>query len=252
MNSLPSKTKNGGRTTFPGSLKDRQQSGAAFMIDRILPRPKDSRMALIDRYFEDDEQIKQAAAAEKTNSDCLVRLYLGEREPEELPDQAYTTLRNFEMRLNMIQALGVDGVAHVKDMAFGLAIVHWQAGVDGMDMEFVLGSCATKAPARFPYAIENYAANKPFDIPPRDFTERPIHLWMLDFDKANCIEFTKFDVDNKLRLAFLGNDPYFPRPFTADDDYLWKDFSATYLKASSLILNRKGAGKMCRDLIAIK
>jgi len=53
-----------------------------------------------------------------------VRLYLGERESQEQEDQAYTTLRNFEFRLNMIQELGVDGVAHAREMAIGLAIVH--------------------------------------------------------------------------------------------------------------------------------
>ena len=66
-------------------------------------------------------------------------------------------------------------------------------------MEFVLGSCATKAPTRFPYAMENFDHQEPLDIPPRDFKTRSIHLWMLDFDKANRIEMAK---DKKLLQLF--------------------------------------------------
>jgi len=119
-----------------------------------------------------------------------------------------------------------------------------------MDMEFVLGSCATKALTRFPYAMENFDHQETLDIPPRDFKPRSIHLWMLNFDKANRIEMTKDDVDKKLLPAFLGNDPYYPRPATEKDNYLWEEFSEVYPKASGLILKRRGASKSVMELPA--
>ena len=68
---------------------------------------------------------------------------------------------------------------------------------------------------------------------------------MLDFDKAGDIEFTKHDVDKKLVPAFLGNDPYYPRPQV--DEELWDKFYDAYLKASEVILRRKGAKKAVLD-----
>ena len=62
---------------------------------------------------------------------------------------------------------------------------------------------------------------------------------MLDFDKATSIKFTKEDVDKRLVPAFLGNDPYFPRPDV--DEQLWEEVSSVYLKASRLILESKKA-----------
>jgi len=57
---------------------------------------------------------------------------------------------------------------------------------------------------------------------------------MLDFDRATSIELTRDDEDTKLVPAFLGNDPYYPRP--DGDRELWKEFAETYLEASCCIL----------------
>ena len=42
----------------------------------------------------------------------------------------------------MIERLDLDQISIAAEMAICLAIVHWQAQVDGMDMEFVLGTPA--------------------------------------------------------------------------------------------------------------
>lgn len=69
---------------------------------------------------------------------------------------------------------------------------------------------------------------------------------MLDFDKATTIEFTEHDVDKKLVPAFLGNDPYYPRPQV--DEELWDDFCDVYLEASDSILRSKKVEEAVLDL----
>ena len=55
---------------------------------------------------------------------------------------------------------------------------------------------------------------------------------------AARIDFTSDDVSQQLVPAFLGNDPYYPRPDV--DGELWEVFSQAYLKASRLILEARG------------
>ena len=93
-------------------------------------------------------------------------------------------------------------------MAIGLTIMHWQAEVDAMDTGFVLGSAAGK-PLTY-LSIENFQAVEPFSTPSRVFKSRSTHLWIIDFNKASPISFTKQDIDNKLVPAVTSNDPYFP------------------------------------------
>lgn len=220
--------------------QDHRRPGAVFLVDRILPLPQEMREALIRLYFEDSEDGQEEAIKEEENQDCLVRVYLGEKETLKQQSESYDSLRNFPMRLNMIEELGLEKSALAVEMAVGLAIIHWQAQVDGMDTEFVLGSAAGKPPEE----PKGYTR----DTPPREvyatnFKRRPIHMWMLDFDKATPIKFTNEDVDKKLVPAFLGNDPYFPRPDV--DEQLWEEFSSAYLKASKAILiSRKVEGSV--------
>ncbi|KAL8953553.1 MAG: hypothetical protein Q9222_000611 [Ikaeria aurantiellina] len=206
---------------FPSSHRS---IGAAFHVDRILPLPRSIREALIDLYFaeEEEEEAKQT----KENKACLVRLYLGENERA---GETYDTLLNFPLRLNMIENLGLEKEALAEEMAITLATVHWEAQVDAMDIEFVLGS-ATSSEKRRAYQ----STDEPHDVDELDFTMRQIHLWVLDFDKSTAIKLDAEDVKSRLVPAFLGNDPYYPRPDL--DEELWKTFTAAYLKTSRLIL----------------
>lgn len=214
--------------------QDHRKQGAVFVVDRILPLPQQTREALIKLYFDDSEEGQKEAIKDEENRACLVRVYLGERETLKQQSESYDSLRNFPMRLNMIEELGLEKSALAVEMAVGLAIIHWQAQVDGMDTEFVLGSAAEK-PLEEPKGYTK-------DSPPRevhaiDFKRRATHMWMLDFDKATPIKLTHDDVDKKLVPAFLGNDPYFPRPDI--DEQLWVEFSSAYLKSSKVILKGK-------------
>lgn len=223
---------------FPASHRE---VSVAFEFDRILPLPKAVRDSLISLFFDDRIEKQREAKEAEENKSCLVRVYLGENGNEKLQSTFYDSLRNFPLRLNMMEETDMDVFALAREMAMALAILHWKARVDAMDTEFVLGSKAAKSDERRVWHIGDDHKLLPlldtFDIP--TFTERSIHLWILDFDKANLIEFTPHNVDTKLVPGFLGNDPYYPRPDVDID--LWNEFSNVYLAASQLILQKQKA-----------
>ena len=103
------------------------------------------------------------------------------------------------------------------------------------DVEFVLGSSATWDKNQ-PVLFQDLSA-VPHTVKATTFKRRPVHLWILDFDKASEISLTTDDIDAKLVPAFLGNDPYYPMPHV--DTELWEEFSRTYIKASEVILQGK-------------
>lgn len=222
---------------FPRSHRE---TGAAFQADRILPLPQPIREDLIKLYFEDSDEIQEEAKNDVDNKDCLVRVYLGENESQKQKLDCYSSLRNFPLRLNMIDDLEMDKTALAAEMAIALAVIHWEAKVDAMDVEFVLGSAAATLSEQWrrPYTADMSSdVHPPSEIHSLCFNQRKTHFWVLDFDKATPIKLTTNDVDKKLVPAFLGNDPYYPRPDV--DEELWAEFSRIYLVASQRVLERQ-------------
>lgn len=218
---------------FPSSHRTKQ---AIFEVDRIMPLPQSTRELLIKAYFDNDIDSQSRAMSDPDNQDCLVRPYLGERETPEQQNTPHTSLRNFELRLNMLEEMKYNIKPLAKTMAIGLAVLHWEAQLDAMDTEFVLGSSAAES-LQPGYADTTAAPQK---IPKIDFTQRTTQMWMLDFDKATTFDLREGDVRGKLVPAFLGNDPYYPRP--AEED-VWEWFCAGYLTASKAILKHRGYRK---------
>ncbi len=226
---------------FPATHRNRQPT---FRVGRILPLPQSVREALIEEYFDSEEGIQQEARDDQENKDCLVRVYMGERETAAELTNVYDSLRNFPLKLNMMEDLGMEIEDLASEMAIGLAILQWQAQVDGMDVEFVLGSSVTMdSEEPRGYDDDSASPHRTVDI---NFKRRTTHLWMFDFDKATKINLTSHDVTKKLVPAFLGNDPYYPRPQIDLD--LWEDFCEVYLEASDVILQGKGADQQVRNL----
>lgn len=89
-------------------------------MDRIPPVPAVTRDALIETYFEDNEEVQRDAKKYKDNKDCWVRVYLGEHETLDREGDCYDELRNFPMRLNMMQYLNLDTSILAQEMALGL------------------------------------------------------------------------------------------------------------------------------------
>lgn len=94
-------------------------------------------------------------------------------------------------------------------MAIALAVIHWEAKVDAMDIELVIESAAaTPAERRRAYPEGKHAESlpPPSEVHSLHFKQRSTHFWVRDFDKATPIKLTANDVDRKLVPAFLGNE----------------------------------------------
>ncbi len=60
--------------------KEHRTKQPIFLVDRIPPLPQAAREALIDLYFDCNDTIQKEAKTSQDNKDCLIRVYLGERE----------------------------------------------------------------------------------------------------------------------------------------------------------------------------
>ncbi|KAJ5018032.1 hypothetical protein K4K57_006608 [Colletotrichum sp. SAR 10_99] len=105
--------------------------------ERIPPLPRVIRRSLVDVFCPKEQTAE--VLENKKNDACLVRLYLGRRRPSSLHTQGTFSLRNFELTLDKMELLDLDAMQSVAPIAEALAVVHWQAGSDGRDVEFVLG-----------------------------------------------------------------------------------------------------------------
>ncbi|KAL8919965.1 MAG: hypothetical protein Q9208_006533 [Pyrenodesmia sp. 3 TL-2023] len=252
----------GGEGQYVGLRMDRfprthRSQRAMFTVERIPPVAKTARDALVDLYFEDeDEDGKEGAKREEENEDCLVRVYLGERE-EAVSNRSYryeTTLRNFPMRLDRWEdVVGEDGVRVLaRQMAVGMAVLHWRAKVDGMDVEFVLGGGSEQQQQQQQQEqtmrVRGYdelgtrAWRVRYEAAPAPVAaaQKAVEMWILDFDKASPAELTEEDVKKRLVPAFLGNDPYYPLPKKGEEE-LWGVWRETYLRASEVLLGEAEA-----------
>ncbi|KAF2101319.1 hypothetical protein NA57DRAFT_53294 [Rhizodiscina lignyota] len=166
---------------------------AAISLTRIHSLPLRLRSALIDFYFDPDLFASPTSRARGAADHCLTRLYLGSNDYE-------SWFRTFASQAPVT----VHGVTQC--MAAGLAVMHWGARCDGMDVEWVLGCTAQ-------------GVIKPF---------------ILDFDKAKKFDLDEEDVVKKLLGGVLGNDPYFPV-----EGRLHEKFVEVYLKTSKAILEEE-------------
>jgi hypothetical protein len=187
------------------------------------------------------DELMENAFRDPANRDCLVRVYLGKRQAQFNPKTGKMfTLRNFNLTLNHIECIKADPRHWADQMGRSLAILHWEAGVDAHDVEFVLGSS--------PSQEGQYATYKEVSkLPPRsqtqirpNFKRRMIDLWVLDFNNCRLLNDTEDEIDHMV-WAFYWNDPYFPLPEAelSEDRALWDVFRKSYLNKSAKILALK-------------
>ncbi|KAK0667197.1 hypothetical protein QBC41DRAFT_229040 [Cercophora samala] len=106
-----------------------QAPSRIITMERILPLTKEARRALVLNKQE--------------NKHCLVRTYLGRgkgRAKPRMDEHGQVSLRNFPLYLEGLREMGVDVVRLAEEMGRAVAVMHWGAGVDGDDVEFVLGT----------------------------------------------------------------------------------------------------------------
>ncbi len=211
---------------FPSTHRDKR---AMFTVERIPPVATAARDALVDLYFfgHRDKEAKEEAKRDEENEDCLVRVYLGEREADtnaSYNNRNESTLRNFPMRLDRWEdAVGKDGVRVLaRQMAVKLAVLRWRAKVDGMDVEFVLGGPSRTTQHRPVVRGYDEWTRGPRRVTPISGSvqtgQEAVEMWILDFNKASPVRLTEKDVKKRLVPAFLGNDPYYPLPKKGEEE----------------------------------
>ncbi|KAF2864819.1 hypothetical protein BDV95DRAFT_600206 [Massariosphaeria phaeospora] len=179
------------------------------------------------------------------NGVCLIRPYLGLPNRDTLGQPE--NLWNLPMTLADFLQCGITWpeIFHIaQEMALGLATVHWGAGIDGMDMEFVLGGEQGWKPEGV-YAPNVQVASKIESSAEHTRTSSPplqTHLYILDFDKAQALPrpLSPNRTIQALFVAITCNDPYFPDPAAERgmEKQLWDVFKAAYLKAAHELIRR--------------
>lgn len=119
-----------------------------------------------------------------------------------------------------MEELELDITSYSTAMENALAFMYWSAKIDANDVEFVLAPPTGGEHPQFDSAILG-----------------PHSLWVLDFD---CCRDLSMDADgiNKAAVAFLRNDPFYPRPGKDDahDARLWDNFKVTFIEASTKVI----------------
>jgi hypothetical protein len=198
-------------------------------IERIPTFPREVRNILIDKFC--PESLVRRFKRSEANGNCIVRPYLGRRRffrKSKSPVPVFS-LQNFPLHLDRMEKLGIglDSMArYVMIMAEALAMIHWLAELDGSDIEFVL------APPRRENALSG-----PLKQGVLVNALGKHVVWLLDFDCCNPIAMDKKGV-NQAVLAFLQNDPYYPRP-GLDGGILWNVFELKYLETSTRIFRHR-------------
>ncbi|KAF2092891.1 hypothetical protein NA57DRAFT_49382 [Rhizodiscina lignyota] len=194
---------------------------------RVPPLPKPVRERLVDRYC--PPQLAPLIKTNRGDEDCVVRPYLGRRRIGQRVSRFQSfTLRNFPLHVDQMEDLGLNIFIYAAKLADALAIMHWVAGVDANDVEFVLASC--------PHQISSPLTS--------DFLGEHT-LWILDFDCCPGMPMDLAGVEQAV-AAFFRNDPFFPRPAATDarDQGLWRHFRAQYIRTSDEMLRDSSLKKL--------
>ncbi|KAH0438206.1 hypothetical protein CcaCcLH18_03473 [Colletotrichum camelliae] len=234
------------RAAQPKKIPSREPNDV-LCAERIPPLPRIIRKSLVDVFCPKEQTAK--AVENKKNDACLVRLYLGLRRPRSVHTQGAFSLRNFELTLDKMELLGLDAMQFVASIAEALAVVHWKAGSDGRDVEFVLGG-----PPQRRISAEGFGMLDSNIHTQRITTwrkagtvdgcagllQRSVCVWLLDFNQCSRIKADAQGV-KMAADAYWDNDPYYPRP-TKDDGndstegHAWKEFKRVYLAKGMEIL----------------
>lgn len=213
----------------------------AIHAERIPPMSQAVRELLIDTYC--PPSIIAEIKASDTNKDCLIRPYLGRRRvlatsqngdtSSRRPPRprAFFSLRNFPLHVDQMEQLGIqsaDMETFAKGMANALATMHFNAGIDANDVEFVL------APP--PTHIQSPSSEQDdFSVISNILGTHT--MWILDFDCCGKISMDNEKGLDQVIMAFLRNDPFYPRP--SSSEHLWRVFRDEYLLIAREIIQSR-------------
>ncbi|KAI1350570.1 zinc finger protein-domain-containing protein [Xylaria sp. FL0043] len=204
-----------------------------LLTERIPPLPADVRDLLVARYC--PPELAPSITTDPKNHDCLIRPYLGRRR-RGFKNSTFRTfsLRNYPLHLDQVEDLKLDLPEYARCMAQALAFMHWSAGIDANDVEFVLAP--PPPPPRTP-RNPSLPENPPPTIPSPILGDHC--LWILDFDCCRPMAMDDAGLKQAAR-AFWRNDPFYPRPPGKDSEQrdveLWAHFKRAFLDASAKII----------------
>ncbi|KAJ2901804.1 hypothetical protein MKZ38_001342 [Zalerion maritima] len=198
------------------------QPNTAIASERITPLPLQTRQRLIEKHC--PKQLQERALECESNTDCLVRIYLGAMKGWSA--QRFFSLRNFKLYLGKMKEMDLDVNYMATALGQALAAIHWGARTDGRDVEFVLGS------SRETRKMEKGTAGKLQEV----FGSKT-EIWLLDFNLVREIAVDEAGVETAVD-AFMGNDPYCPRPLgeTQEERECWDVFVEKYSEVAGKIL----------------
>lgn len=209
---------------FPAAY---QTPSTALQMERILPLPKVLRKALISHFHPSPDPATVVRILDRTpDKHCLVRTYLGRKNrPKQLTDGEFS-LRNFQLYLNPMRGMSLDVMGLATSTGEAFAIMHWGAGVDGDDVEFVLGTSATTET----------------DMAQPDLQHRAVGLYLLDFGQCQSVDLFNEDVQDvyqgfKAAMIMGDNQLFIPHPKETE---LFRAFSEAYKKIAGLVLKAQG------------
>ena len=215
---------------FPSEYRSR---GDIVQMERILPLPKVIRKALVAHFYPHNsnaplDSVTLSSILDDTpNKHCLARIYLG-RENGVFAREGFS-LRNFPLYLKPMQELGLDVLGLASAMGKEFAIMHSGAGVNGDDVETVLGSSTV-------------GGEEDEGI---DFQHREIGVYLLDFGQCDFVNLS--DDPDEIYQAFKGamvtGDNQLFIPHYAKSRELYAAFKAGYMGAAQVILREKGMEK---------
>lgn len=222
----------------------------ALRTQRIPPLPLLVRNALIDLFC--PPEMVSRAKDDEANRDCLVHLYLGSRRVSKARSRVFT-LRNMNLHLDQLEDLDMDAFDYAEQMADALAVIHWDAHLDGRDIEFVLGSGAAafgqpKVESKECLSGQQIPVSAVWRKGPSHShsQKRIVRIWVLDFDQCRHMTVDDDGVKDAVEAFYL-NEPYYPRPGCTNrqDQVLWIVFCNRYLSKSYEILgDGAGAGEL--------
>ncbi|KAK5661118.1 hypothetical protein OQA88_11008 [Cercophora sp. LCS_1] len=205
--------------TFPAGYEGQTPM---YRMERILPLPGSVRDALIDEF----RDVIDLRGDEEKNKNCLVRVYLGKqgRVANWKFKEQDAPLRNFEMPLGNLVDLGVDVQSLAREMGRAFAIMHWGAGVDGDDVEFVLGTV---------FMDDNEVEQK---------QKRRTELWLLDFGQCGEVDFEedKEVVYQRFKGVMVTGDHQLFIPHYARSPEVYAAFKEGYVQAGSVCVEARG------------
>ncbi|KAJ9202460.1 hypothetical protein DTO164E3_1049 [Paecilomyces variotii] len=221
---------------------------------RIPPISQPVREFLIDTYC--PPSITEEIKASDTNRDCLIRPYLGRRRvlPTESSQdgdnggpssrrpprqRAFFSLRNFPLHIDQMEQLGIsysDLEVYTRGMADALATMHFNAGIDANDVEFVLAP----PPPSHNTALSSLSERDEYPVISNVLGTHM--MWILDFDCCRDIAVDEEKGLEQVITAFLRNDPFYPRPSSSED--LWRVFRVRYIwTVQEIVRDRTDADK---------